>query len=415
MSELQELIQKLCPDGVEYKKLEDIGDFFGGLTGKSKEDFKDGNSKFITYRNVYANPSLNIDFEDKVKISDNEKQHTVTYGDILFTGSSETPDECGMSSVVTTQTSEKLYLNSFCFGLRLYKMEEFNLHYLKHILRSNDIREQIKKTASGVTRYNVSKKRFAKIYIPVPPIEVQTEIAHILDDFTDLAAELQAELQARKEQYEYYRNKLLMFDKIGGGRGTQSVTWMKMSEIGNICMCKRIMKEQTNNIGGVPFYKIGTFGKVADAYISQELYEDYKNRFSFPVKGEVLISASGTIGRSVIYDGKDAYFQDSNIVWVHNDETKVLNKYLYHYYRIIEWNVEGGTIKRLYNSNLAKTKIAVPSLPEQERIVNILDKFENLTTDLQTGLPAEMAAVQEQYEYYRNKLLSFPRNEKISA
>lgn len=199
---------------------------------------------------------------------------------------------------------------------------------------------------------------------------------------------------------------------MGGYR--TGVTWMKMSEIGNICMCKRIMKEQTNNIGGVPFYKIGTFGKVADAYISRELYEDYKNRFSFPVKGEVLISASGTIGRSVIYDGEDAYFQDSNIVWVHNDETKVLNKYLYHYYRIIEWNVEGGTIKRLYNSNLAKTKIAVPSLPEQERIVNILDKFENLTTDLQTGLPAEIAAVQEQYEYYRNKLLSFPRT-KISA
>lgn len=218
MSKLQELIHKLCPDGVEYKKLEDIGDFFGGLTGKSKEDFKDGNSKFITYRNVYSNPSLNIDFEDKVKISDNEKQHTVTYGDILFTGSSETPDECGMSSVVTTQTSEKLYLNSFCFGLRLYKMEEFNLHYLKHILRSNDIREQIKKTASGVTRYNVSKKRFAKIYIPVPPIEVQTEIAHILDDFADLAAEL----QARQEQYEYYRNKLLSFNNINEVGGTQA-------------------------------------------------------------------------------------------------------------------------------------------------------------------------------------------------
>ena len=204
-------------DGVEYKKLEDIGDFFGGLTGKSKEDFKDGNSKFITYRNVYANPSLNIDFEDKVKISDNEKQHTVIYGDILFTGSSETPDECGMSSVVTTQTSEKLYLNSFCFGLRLYKMEEFNLHYLKHILRSNDIREQIKKTASGVTRYNVSKKRFAKICIPVPPIEVQEEIVRILDKFdalvNDLSRGLPAEIAAVQEQYEYYRDKLLSFPR----------------------------------------------------------------------------------------------------------------------------------------------------------------------------------------------------------
>ena len=128
MSKLQELIQELCPDGVEYKKLENIGAFFGGLTGKSKDDFKDGNAKFITYRNVYANPSLNIDIKDKVKISENEKQHIVKYGDILFTGSSETPDECGMSSVVTTQTSEKLYLNSFCFGLRLYNNTSVNFY-----------------------------------------------------------------------------------------------------------------------------------------------------------------------------------------------------------------------------------------------------------------------------------------------
>lgn len=199
------------------------------------------------------------------------------------------------------------------------------------------------------------------------------------------------------------------------GGGYASVTWKKMSEIGDVCMCKRIMKEQTNNIGGIPFYKIGTFGKVADAYISRELYEDYKSRFSFPIKGEILISASGTIGRTVVYDGKDAYFQDSNIVWIHNDESKVLNRYLYHYYQIIEWNVEGGTIKRLYNNNFAKTKIAVPDLGEQERIVSILDKFEALTNDLSQGLPAEIAAVQEQYEYYRDKLLSFPRKETLIA
>lgn len=122
-----------------------------------------------------------------------------------------------------------------------------------------------------------------------------------------------------------------------------------------------------------------------------------------------MISASGTIGRTVIYNGEDAYFQDSNIVWIHNDEKNVLNKYLYYYYQIVEWNVEGGTIKRLYNNNLAKTKIAIPNLLEQQRIVSILDKFETLIHDLIQGLPAEIAAVQEQYEYYRNKLLSFPR------
>ena len=390
MSKLQELIKELCPEGVDYKKLGELLDY-------------EQPTKYIVksteYDASYDIPVLTAG-QTFILGYTNEK-----FG--VYKASQENP------TIIFDDFTTSFHWVDFEFKIKSSAMKmlrpkdtfDGSFKYVYYAMKC------IKYEAVDHTRHWISK--YSQFEIPVPPLEVQEEIVRILDHFTNLAAELQAELQARKEQYEYYRNKLLMFDKIGGG--TQSVTWMKMSEIGNICMCKRIMKEQTNNIGGVPFYKIGTFGKVADAYISQELYEDYKNRFSFPVKGEVLISASGTIGRSVIYDGKDAYFQDSNIVWVHNDEMKVLNKYLYHYYRIIEWNVEGGTIKRLYNSNLAKTKIAVPSLPEQERIVNILDKFENLTTDLQTGLPAEMAAVQEQYEYYRNKLLSFPRNEKISA
>ena len=101
MTKLNELIQQLCPDGVEYKTLGELGKFFGGLTGKSKDDFTDGNAKFITYKNVYANPSLQIDVEDRVKIADGERQRTLQYGDVIFTGSSETPDECGISSVVS--------------------------------------------------------------------------------------------------------------------------------------------------------------------------------------------------------------------------------------------------------------------------------------------------------------------------
>lgn len=387
MSELQELIQKLCPDGVEYKKLGDkqVSIMQRG-TSLTKNNSTEGAYPVISGGRV---PAF---YCDKF----NREGETITVA-----GS-------GAGAGYVQYWNESIFV---CDAFSIKGCENVSTKYLYYCLTNMQDKIYATKKGGGVPHVHISS--IENFLIPIPHHAIQEEIVRILDHFTNLAAELQAELQARKEQYEYYRNKLLMFDKIGGG--TQSVTWMKMSEIGNICMCKRIMKEQTNNIGGVPFYKIGTFGKVADAYISQELYEDYKNRFSFPVKGEVLISASGTIGRSVIYDGKDAYFQDSNIVWVHNDETKVLNKYLYHYYRIIEWNVEGGTIKRLYNSNLAKTKIAVPSLPEQERIVNILDKFENLTTDLQTGLPAEMAAVQEEYEYYRNKLLSFPRNEKISA
>lgn len=115
MNRLENLIEKLCPDGVEYKTLGELGKFYGGLAGKTKEDFKEGNAKFITYKNVYSNLALDLDVEDKVCIYPNENQRILEYGDIVFTGSSENPDECGFSSVLTKKTDEKLYLNSFCF------------------------------------------------------------------------------------------------------------------------------------------------------------------------------------------------------------------------------------------------------------------------------------------------------------
>lgn len=191
--------------------------------------------------------------------------------------------------------------------------------------------------------------------------------------------------------------------------GGVKIQWRKMGEIGPVKMCKRIMKNQTSSIGDVPFYKIGTFGKDPDAYISRGLYENYKQNYSFPSKGTILISAAGTIGRCVIYNGEDAYFQDSNIVWLDNNENMVLNKYLYHFYQVVNWNTDGGTIKRLYNDKFMATPIPIPPLELQEKIVAILDRFETLVNDLSNGLPAEIAAVREQYEYYRNKLLTFKR------
>ena len=158
MSQLEELIQQLCPDGVEYKALGELGAFFGGLTGKSKDDFTNGNAKFITYKNVYSNPALQIDIEDRVKIAEDEKQRTLQYGDVIFTGSSETPDECGISSVVTVQTKERLYLNSFCFFFRFNDLSIMLPDFAKHLFRSSNLRYQIGKTASGVTRFKVKKK-----------------------------------------------------------------------------------------------------------------------------------------------------------------------------------------------------------------------------------------------------------------
>ena len=408
MNTIKQLIEKYCPDGVEYKKLGEIGFFYSGLSGKSKDDFKDGNAMFITYMNVYSNPSTKLDVIEKVKIGQGEKQNKIEKGDILFTGSSETPDECGMSSVVTDDITSDYYLNSFCFGFRLNNKDTFEPNFLKHLFRDRKMRAQIARTANGVTRYNVSKRLFARIIIPVPPLPIQREIVRILDSFTSLEAELEAELEARRKQYEYYRDQLLSFKYLSGG-GKNEVEWKTLGDIGDVCMCKRIMKNQTNAEGCIPFYKIGTFGKKADAFISEELYDEYKQKYSFPRKGEVLISAAGTIGRAVIYDGEPAYFQDSNIVWIANDESLVLNKYLYYFYSVADWRLEGGTIKRLYNNNLKAVKIPLPSLSTQRRIVSILDRFESLVNDITTGLPAEITARHQQYEYYRDQLLSFKR------
>ena len=167
--------------------------------------------------NVYSNPALNLNIEDKVKIAPGEKQNKLQKGDLLFTGSSETPDECGMSSVVINDVREDYYLNSFCFGFRLADPSIYNLRFLKHLLRSGQIRKQIEKTASGVTRFNVSKQRFEKIILPIPPLEEQERIANILDKFESLSFSLTnglpAEIKARQQQYEYYRDKLLTFKR----------------------------------------------------------------------------------------------------------------------------------------------------------------------------------------------------------
>ena len=200
-------------------KMSDIGTFYSGLSGKTKEDFQNGNAKFISYVNIFNNLSLITDVDDRVKILEGERQNTIQYGDLLFTGSSETPDECGMCSVLTHHTEEKLYLNSFCFGFRFNDLSGINPEFMKFLFRSSVIRKLICKTANGVTRFNISKKEFAKIVIPIPSLAEQDHIASVLDKFYflvgDLTAGLPAEIEKRRQQYEYYRDKLLTFKRKG--------------------------------------------------------------------------------------------------------------------------------------------------------------------------------------------------------
>ena len=153
-----------------------------------------------------------------------------------------------------------------------------------------------------------------------------------------------------------------------------------LGNLGDVQMCKRIFSEQTTETGEIPFFKIGTLGKEPDAFITRQLYDEYRRRFNFPKKGELLISAAGTIGRTLKYDGEDCYYQDSNIVWLRNDETKISNRFLEHAFKIIKWqSQDGGTISRLYNSNFRATLCCHPkSSIEQSRIADVLNDIDKL-------------------------------------
>lgn len=397
MSKLDEMIRELCPDGVEYVKLNSVCDIYDGT--HSTPNYTESGVKFASVENIgnlYATRKYisEEDFE-KYKIKPR-------IGDVMMTRIGSV----GVCTVVDRNEALAFYVSLALLRPQLDKVQS---RFLKYAIESIHGRKELRKrTLINAVPIKINKDDIGKVTIPLPPIEIQSEIVHTLDNYTENVVKLQnqltAELTARQKQYTFYRNKLLTFS----GNEKAKIVKISLGDIGPICMCKRILKSQTNTVEGVPFYKIGTFGKKADAYISKETFDEYRSKYSFPKKGDVLISAAGTIGRTVVYDGKPAYFQDSNIVWIDNNESVVLNSYLRYCYELKPWKVSsGGTIQRLYNDNIAKAIITVPSLDVQNRIVNVLDNFEKICSDLNIGLPAEIEARQKQYEYYRDKLLTF--------
>ncbi|HGB5310646.1 TPA: restriction endonuclease subunit S, partial [Salmonella enterica subsp. enterica serovar Poona] len=168
MSGLNYLEKLLDGAGAEWLPLEDIAEIYGGLTGKSKSDFDNGNARYISYKNIFNRIDINKLPENFVTVNEKECQHKVMYGDVLFTGSSEIANEAGMSSAVTIDFNEPVYLNSFSFGVRFNNDVKVTPEFSKYLFRTSVMRHEIAKSASGVTRFNVSKSRFKKILIPIP-------------------------------------------------------------------------------------------------------------------------------------------------------------------------------------------------------------------------------------------------------
>ena len=377
-------------ENVEWKALGEIGKIYGGISGKKKEDFKNGNKKLIMYKNVYENLSLNFNVEDKVRIEENEKQRKLKYGDIIFTSSSENLKECGLSSVVTETPNEELYLNSFCFFLRLNNDNLLLPNFSKHLFRSEILRKKIIKTASGVTRFNVSKELMKKIQIPLPPLKKQAKIAAVLDKFTELTEEL----TAREAQYEYYRDMLLSEDYLNKILSKKNLIKKQLNEIAKLKRGKRLVKKELEKEGKYPVFQNS---------LTPLGYYNRKNNDG----GKTCIISAGSAGE-IFYQKKDFWAADDVFVIVSDS---VLNKYLYYYLinkqNLIKTNIRKGTISRLPKEVLENLEILIPPIEIQNEIVNILDNFETLVNDIRQGLPREIELRQKQYEYYREKLLTF--------
>ncbi len=387
MSKLEELIAQLCPNGVEYKTLGEIAiDVFRGAGIKRDEVTEEG-IPCVRYGEIYT--TYGVWFDECVSHTVLENVASPKYfenGDILFAITGESVEDIAKSCAYVGH--EKCLAGGDIVVLK----HNQNPKYLAYALSTTDAQMQKSKGKVKSKVVHSSVPAIKEIVVPIPPLPVQSEIVRILDNFT--------ELTARKQQYEYYTEQLMDFG--------DNVRMLPLGEIGSVKMCKRILKSQTNTEGGIPFYKIGTFGKEPDAFISEEVFEEYKEKYSYPKKGDILISCSGTIGRTVVFDGEPAYFQDSNIVWLEHDEKIVTNKYLQYCYKKQPWQIStGGTIARLYNDNILKARIPVPPIDEQEHIVEILERFDILCNDISAGLPAEIEARQKQYVYYRDKLLTF--------
>lgn len=273
--------------------------------------------------------------------------------------------------------------------------ESIDNKYLFYFLITDEFNKKMKKSQKGASYPAVGERDIRKVLIRYPKsLSEQQRIVSLLDETLEALdkakANAEKNLENAKELFESY------LEDVFKNKGED---WeeKELGDLGKVSMCRRIFKNQTTPVGDIPFYKIGTFGREPDAFISKELYDEYVNVSSFPKKGDVMISASGTIGRRVVYDGRPAYFQDSNIVWIDNDEELVLNEFLYHFYGICKWEgTQGATISRLYNKNLRETKIIFPkSKDRQLEIVKEIDALSAETKQLESHYQIKLNNLEE--------------------
>ena len=382
MSRIDDLIAKYCPNGVERKPLGAIAKLYRG-NGLQKKDFTDKGIGCIHYGQIYTRydtfTSQTISFVDK-KLAD--KLLKVHPNDLIVTATSENlEDVCkavawlGGSDIVTG-------------GHSIVVRHHQNAKYLSYYFQTLDFFQRKRAYVHGTKVMEIKKDDLAKIVVPVPPLPVQEEIVRILDSFSSLEAELEAELEARRKQYAYYRNELLTFDR-------ERVQWLKLGEAAFINKGTYITKKQVIP-GNIPVI----LGGVEPAYWHSESNHDGEG---------IVISRSGANAGFASYWNEPIFVSDGFVL---DAKPGIDMRFLFHVLKKQQAKLHsmkrGSGVPHINSKMLANNvAIPVPPLEEQQHVVSILDRFDKLTNDLSSGLPAEIEARRKQYEYYRDRLLSF--------
>lgn len=391
MKNLETLIQELCPDGVEFVKLGDVCKISRGKVYSKKYL-----AEHIGEYPVYSSQTANDGILGRIGTYDCDGKFLTWTTDGAYAGT-------------VFYRQGKFSVTNVC-GLISCSNPFLSLKFLYYWLTI----EAPKHVHQGMGNPKLMSNQMAKIEIPLPPIEVQTEIVRILDKFTSLEAELEAELDCRKQQYEYYRDKLLSFDNVGG----QEVEWKKMSEVFDMKNGYTPSKAKAEywEGGTIPWFRMEDIrenGRILSDSIQHITMEGVKKGKLFPANS-FLLATTATIGEhALVIADSLANQQFTNLTVRKSLSDRLLIKFVFHYMFIVdEWckkNINVSGFASVDMNKFKKLEFPIPSLEEQHRIVSILDRFESLTTSLQSGLPAEITARRQQYEHYRDKLLTFKR------
>lgn len=404
MNKIDELIKELCPNGVEYKTIGEIATY---RRGSFPQPYT--NSSF--YGGEGAMPFVQVaDIEDKGFVLKEKTKQTISK--IAQPKSIFVPKGNVICSIQGTIgrvaiTQYDAYVDRTIAIFDGFKID-INKRFFAYCIQVKFGIE--KQFARGSTLKTITKEEFTKFCIPVPPLEVQCEIVHILDDFTLLSAELSAELKARQKQYDYYREYLFNFnDNVEYKEMSELFPFIRNGFVGKVTPFFTDKEKGIRYLEGTNIHN-GIISDNEELYVTKDFHEMHiKNELK---EDDILMVQSGHIGECAVV-GEKYKGANCHALIIMSNSGECLSKYVVHYFHTYKGfksltpAITGGTIKHVLAGKIGKVKIPCPSLNEQQRIVNLLDKLETITHDITKGLPAEIDARQKQYEYYRDKLLTF--------